>query len=793
MIVLGMLAVRPKKMQVPLFHLTTFFSGLFLPLALAGVCLAEAPTPATAPSFKIYVEEDAAYQVGFEELAAAGLETDSLASASLGLTCAGKDVPIHVADGGDGIFGPGDRVEFVGQHLPGEGSYFNEHSRYNVYQLATAAVGAARMMTTAGINARAVEGPATYRSEQHLEEDLLRLRLPAADGEAEELWYWAKMAFNAKEPTTRTVDLRDLARHLGQRTATLRVHLRGWSKPRAKPDPEMADHQVEAVWNGESVATAAWNGTQPYLLEIPGLGREQLLRGENLLQLSIPRRRSKADADALIDVVMLNWIEISYPRDEWIDGAAHLILETPVGRLRSSPGRQLVVLGAGGSRSVAEPGEEPGEALFPVPEGERSFVVVGADAWKTPVAVTYDRPSHLRNGEQQADYIMIAHRTLLEAILPLAELHRSRGLAVEVVDLQDVYDEFNHGIAHPRAIRSFLRFASHSRQPPAPRFVLLVGDASWDARNARAKDWNYADWTYRPWERERFVKNTSYPYAEDAEFNRRGLVPTWSHSTREGTSASDNFFATLSGDDFRPDIAIGRLPVVTAEEVTGIVEKIVRYITAPEGGPWRRNVLLITNESTAFQRQSEKLAHRFEADGFVVDKVYPASREATNEHHSKRLVEAFDAGQLLVHFLGHGGRYIWRTGPPDLKKNHDLFTLEHLDQLAPSGRLPVVLSLTCYSAPFDHPNADSIGEKLLRLDGRGAIAVLAASWRNRPSPRWGQVLVDELTQPGTTVGEAVMRAKHRVESRLLVETYNLLGDPALPIALPAAGAGNTSP
>ena len=60
--------------------------------------------------------------------------------------------------------------------------------------------------------------------------------------------------------------------------------------------------------------------------------------------------------------------------------------------------------------------------------------------------------------------------------------------------------------------------------------------------------------------------------------------------------------------------------------------------------------------------------------------------------------------------------------------------MKHLDTLADNDRLPVVLSLTCYSAPFDHPTADSIGEKFLRIPERGAIAVFAASWRNSPSP-----------------------------------------------------------
>ena len=140
-----------------------------------------------------------------------------------------------------------------------------------------------------------------------------------------------------------------------------------------------------------------------------------------------------------------------------------------------------------------------------------------------------------------------------------------------------------------------------------------------------------------------------------------------------------------------------------------------------------------------------------------------------------------------MHFYGHGGRYIWRTGPPDLRKNHDLFTLEDLDELQAHDRLPVVLSMTCYSAPFDHPNADSIGEKLLRMPDRGAVAVLAASWRNSPTRRMSELLLEELVQ-AATVGEAIMLAKRRSEHRDFQYQYNLLGDPAIPLGVPQVEA-----
>ena len=93
------------------------------------------------------------------------------------------------------------------------------------------------------------------------------------------------------------------------------------------------------------------------------------------------------------------------------------------------------------------------------------------------------------------------------------------------------------------------------------------------------------------------------------------------------------------------------------------------------------------------------------------------------------------------------------------------------------------MSMTCYSAPFDHPTADSIGEKFLRMPDRGAIGVLAASWRNSPGLSFSQAVLDKLSQSGT-MGEAIMHAKQNHLDRIMVETYNLLGDPAVRLALP---------
>ncbi len=251
-----------------------FFRAACLTALMAFLAVAAPHAAAeTPPAFKIYIENAGAYRLDFEDFAAAGLE-DPLPSAGLGLTAAGSPVPLWVEDGGDGRFGPGDWIEFVGERLHGEHSYSSEYTRYNAYFLRFDDPHPRRMESMESAAPGGVEptgGPPPYRRRQHLEEDLLILRLPPAkNGEPEELWYWAKLVHNQKEPFAVTLGLRDLE-PVNSGTVSLEMRFRGWSKPASKPDPETADHRVEVSLNGEGIAAAEWNGTRPYLLEVPAV------------------------------------------------------------------------------------------------------------------------------------------------------------------------------------------------------------------------------------------------------------------------------------------------------------------------------------------------------------------------------------------------------------------------------------------------------------------------------------------------------------------------------------------
>ncbi len=794
---------------------------------LAALLLAAGPAAAASPqpsppfnpeppacAFTLLVDHSGVHQLTFADLQqAAGHEdppppVEPIAVAKLHLTHLGETVPIWIEDGGDGLLGPGDHLEFLGEPPAGQGSTYDEWVRFNAYRLdgcVTAPPGARG--SRAALPAELPPVREVLRVVDHLEQDRLLLRFHqfGPTKERPERWYWAKITQIDAQPFRLPIDLRSYAPASGP--LRLSLDLRGWSYGSGSRY-QMKDHQLEVTWNGRSLGTFESDGQERLRIDLPELPAAAIIPGKNTLGLRIPARQAP-DGQPIIDVLMLNWVELEFPRRRRLEADQQRLVLAPRSGpttvvLSSEEAGELKVYDDDGHRWDArsyrkEKGPEGTRFALAVPEKSQVLRSVANGAFRRPAKVEVDHPSHLKSPDNQADYLMIVHPSLWKAAEPLAKLHRRRGLEVAMIDVRDIFEEYGYGMHRPEAIQAFVDDAYHHWRAPRPRFVLLVGDASWDSRGEEAADENYADWTYQPGESLQFVKNRSTPYADAGKISR-DLIPAWTWEMYQGHAASDNFYVSVDGNDNLPDLAIGRLPIASPEELAGIVGKIEKYVArieAPKAEPWQRKALFISNQEAIYQSASDQLAALLSAEGLEVQKVYPRPDGPNNKESVEALTSAFDEGRLLVHFIGHGGRYIWRTGPEDLQRNNDLFTLKDLDALTPTDGFPFVLSMTCYSAPFDHPTADSIGEKLLRLPDKGAIAVLAAAWRNSPPAALSERILEELQVPGRTIGEAVMAGKRRDGiSEEAIRQYNLLGDPALPLAIPVElrrGMENAAP
>lgn len=701
-------------------------------LVVLSCLLGANPTRAESPRFRIWIAEPGVYQVTFESLVAAGLPEVPVPSAGIEVSFRGAPVPIWLEDGGDDRFGPGDRIELVGSHNPGEESYVDELSRVAVYQLRldgqTAAP--ARMHPPGG---DCVPEAINLRARLHLERDQMRVRL-GKQPQPESVWFWAQVT-QISEPFVQTAVLSDLdPTNGGQALVRLRLRPRS-GLPRHQREQLLADHQIELRVNGEALPEEQWADDEDHRALTLAWPVPQLVPGRNEITLRVVPRRDR-EGEPIIDAVLLDWIEIDYPRVPAITAAQETLHASPVGACLNltAPG-PFVIYGPDGTRTT-------GTATV----AEGAFHVVCDGALRAPLRLDLDRPSDLLTRPRRVEYLIISHPRLRAAVEPLAAAHRRRGLAVEVVDVTDIYDELNHGIPHPRAIRDFIRHAHQRWLAPGLRYVLFAGDASWDTTRAGGAG--------------------------------RDLIPTWRFGSADSRGATDSFFVSDA-----PGVAIGRIPVTEPEELAVVVDKIVRYIETPPPGSWRRDILWLSDGQRLRNLDTAEMATRFAARGFGGEVILPDTGAPMGDQDRRRLVRGFARGQLLVFFSGHGGREVWRTAAPEAVTGQDIFRLSDLDDLASSTQLPVVLAMTCYSSAFDHPSADSIAEKLLRLPNRGAVAVIAASGRNAPTRRINELTLGEFTRPGT-VGEALVRAEAAVARDFYTHQYNLLGDPAMPLLVP---------
>ena len=740
---------------------------LLLLLAAATGRPASVPTPSVIA--RIMVGEDGVFRVTDRSLRAAGVTVPDRAIDSLTLSVSGTPVPLLLErpGGDDGRFA----MTFIGTFPRGEKAYENEFNVRSPYMLSLADGGAPRLHVEAAPLPRERE-PDTWSSpyRDHLE---LNTKLFRFTGKAphDDYWYWAEIRGVDPEPTRVEVRVTRVAAGTG---ATLRVHLQGYSHLESDPD-----HHVAVSWDGEALGTAAWDGEEPSTFEAP-LPSALLTEGVHTLALE-----ATTTADVPIDLALLDWIELDYEQTNELGERDQMTL-------RVAPGTTTTIarVGVGPLRifgftdgSVLEVNGTDDRAAFGAPrhlrEAQSLYAVRRPLA---PAAIVAARPRDLTAGG--ADFVIITHESLEPAAEILAAARRREGLTTVVVRIGDVYDGFSHGFLTPYAIRDFMLHAWQSWSP-RPRYLLLLGDASWDYKNRTVDDANYPDWHWsKQWHND-VPKIPSTPYEGVASENRRLLVPTYQYPSFFGHAASDNLFACLDGDDAKPDIAVGRIPAATLAEARATIEKILAHEASTDSP----SALFVTNDEPAFQQQADGFAQRAGSAGFAVECVYPKAEEKDNLVNTQALRHAFDRGQALLVFIGHGGRYIWRTGPPDISKNHDLFTLDDLDALSPTSRLPIVMSLTCYSAPFDHPVADSIGEKLLRLPDRGAIAVVAASWRHNAAVGLGEELVRDLVAAqGTRIGDAYLTAKRAMRDDATIYLYNLLGDPTTRFQRPATTA-----
>jgi hypothetical protein len=692
--------------------------------------------------WKVSIAEDGVYGITCQDLIDAGADPGNADPATIRLFNVGVEEAIYVSGEGDGQFDPGDAVYFFGRENK------SEFSRINVYWLSWGSIPGLRMEDVDCCPGDSFSVPVSFAETLHVERDL-QYEPVVYNGEGKDHWFWEKLI----APCTSEYPLVIPNVYAGSSEAEFTVALRGYTD---------VTHRTEISFNRYLVVDCTWDGMDEHMawFTVP---RRYIGHINNKLIVNCPSSDS-------MDQTFFNWVQMRYQRSyASLDGELRFVDS------RSGP-NQFEIAGFSDSEieifRITDPHRAARMVNFDVRDGGGVYTAVFEDtldgeeyvafessAIKKPVQIARDEPSNLRSPANSADYIVITHSLFEDAVEDLAQYRRSEGLAVDVVTIDDVYDEFNYGNLDPGAIRDFLSYAFYYWREPAPFYVLLVGDASHDYRgNLPSGNVNYVP------------THVFYVAIDDME------------------TAGDDWFACVAGNDVFPDLLIGRITAQNAADVTGYVDKVVAYETDMEPGAWREKVLLIADnpdDAGNFPEIIDGLAENYiEPAGYDPIKIY---RDICYPACKQEIIDAIDEGCVICNYVGHGSVCRWMR--------ELAFTCRDVASLNNADRYPLVVTNTCLNGCFNHAVVDysySLAEEFARADARGAIACWSYSGLSYApyAAVLAECLYEALLHQGNYIlGSAACQAKvqyltipfiHEEEAMMLI----LFGDPALEMGFP---------
>ncbi|KAB2838407.1 MAG: hypothetical protein F9K45_11380, partial [Melioribacteraceae bacterium] len=271
------------------------------------------------------------------------------------------------------------------------------------------------------------------------------------------------------------------------------------------------------------------------------LSSNLLQSGNNTLKIN------SVETSASLNACIFDWYEIEYPRylkleNDSLEFQFPFINNKTIRNIKLSNvlNKQMIMWKNGEQYKKYLIEAKNNELIFSdTVSGKDKFLITKEEGIGSPKIYYTKKFRNLRSSENKADYITVTHKKFFQKTNEYAEFI-SNGYNVEtiVIDVDDIYDEFAYGFFNPEAIKDFLKSAYVYWQAPKPKYVLLIGGATYDYYGDKFKNLSSV--------KERVIN----------------YVPSF------GAPVSDSWFVTWDTTGaFVPQMNIGRLPVTTNEQL----------------------------------------------------------------------------------------------------------------------------------------------------------------------------------------------------------------------------------
>lgn len=736
---------------------------------------------------RIGVTTDGIVQIGPADLTAAGVDVSASDPRSFALSSLGQPVAIYVTGEADGVFDAADRLFFFGQRFRGP-EMDQKYTDERVYWLDIGGPAGPRTATIGATPRGGLTPPQDFAATLHAEASQEWWTLHTTTSDSQDTWFWARLQppFGAGKAITASLPYTVPDPAPGY-PALLRLEQIA-RVDRWDIDP---DHRAVIGLNGQQILDAGWDGMRMRNVLSATVPAGLLVSGVNTVTVAAWNQPGVSGDD-----VYANFWELDYRRlfRAW-QGQLDFIAEAsglheyevagwpsadvliwdvsdptqPIRLLVEQPLRLKYFLpwigarsGGGSTGASSDPG---GTIRFRANAlaGTRYWLQAGT-AVQPPASLRLRPPTGLRNPAGGADAVIVTPAGLRHAAERLANWHRAHGRRALVVDIQDVYDEFNEGIYHPKAVPALLKWAVQHWTGPAPAFLTLVGDGHWNFKG-------YNPAVYLP------LPNPIPPYL--------AWVDPW-----QGEVPADALYGDLDGD-MVPEVAVGRLAVNTLAEAEVVVDKIINYDETLRSAPWQRQAVFVSDNADSagnFPLVSDEIIAGYLPADLQVQRIYlPSSAAADVTATRAAISQTLQTGAWMVQYTGHGAPERWAA--ENIWRNTDAAGLSN------GTKLPVVMTFNCLDGYFAYPQTArfSVAEMMQRQAGGGSLAAISPSGLGLTTDQQNfrkilmrVIFTDHVRELGTALTQTRREYTKLYGSGYLVQTMTLFGDPAL--RLPAAAA-----
>ena len=752
---------------------------------------------------QIIVNEEGIYRVSFTDLFELtsnfndslhfAFEWENINPKKLELFDENGVVPLHFVGENDNTFDEDDYFEFWGTPHLGDEQYMDDYTAENVYILRLSDNFGSRMAVENGglinLDPDDFTVPQSFQQTIHFEQQniaaILSVQWDHTDHNyfREDIWFWDKL--NA--PTLERYPFEIQYPHQSAiRNLNAKICLFGTSYLEDDPDTEDIDeyedidnHRAQVHINSSLINQMDWWGQNEQIFENTNtIQNLNLNHGLNDLYIGapgIPGINAEQQTFDYFDLTYWreyktdeNFIRFSKPQNKPLD-----LYQFEIDGF-SNDDISIYKLGCSVFENLQiEPFFEGDGAPFKVSFQDSIFsqnteyYAVTNDQKKSPKFIRVNTPSNLKSPSNSAEYVVITIQdfTANEHLLNFKNFWESRGINTKIIALQNIFDEFNHGIRSAQAIRDFLQYAYNNWNYPQLSHVLLLGDGITDERD---------DSSNRPY--------NLIPFKNIWE-SGRGVVP------------SDNWFGCIVGDDYVPDISISRINIWNESQIEGVVNKTIHHVNNPNYDDlWHSKIIMAAggkpSEGIYFAEQSERVIDEMIPPEFSVKRIYCNTNGLPSGYagNTLSLLNSINNGASYVQFLGHGSGYVWADY--NLLNFNDIVTLNNVNY-------PFVASLSCNGSSFNQPQSTSIGEKLIITPEKGAIAHFGFTGYGYKSQNefFSKMLTESIFQSNLqSVGKMVDLTKAKFYSaygseyfatKAFVDAGALFGDPMVPIVRPA--------